>query len=172
MAVFSGLLICMTILFGIIAQMLLLDIRIKNLIGNRRIFFLAGNLLVLAANMSLSLVLPVDLHMRLYVQVIHIPIFLIFWITTRKAAIKVVFVLFTAVFMIYPANVVLTIVSNTMKWLYPLGFYFVYIVVCSIMLMVINYYFKPYFHYLIKNYNNFSFVKLCLLPLAYYIANY
>ncbi len=172
MSVFSGLLMCMTILFGISAQMLLLDVHLKNLRKAHRIFFVVGNLLVLVTNLSLSLVLPVDLHMKLYVLVIHMPIFLIFWITTERTPIKVIFSLFTSVFMIYPANVVLTIVSSTMKWLYPVGFYFVYIAVCLIMLLIINCYFKPYFHYLINNYSGLSFVKLCLLPLAYYIVNY
>jgi hypothetical protein len=115
---------------------------------------------------------PLDLHMKLYIQVIHIPVFLIFWIATRISAIKIVFTLYTAVFMIYPANLVLTIILNTVKWLQPAGFYFIYITVCIIMLLVINYYFRPYFRYMIENYSNISFVKLSLLPLTYYIANY
>lgn len=172
MAVFSSFLICMTILFGIIAQMLLLDVRIKNLKGTQRMFFVVSNLLVLAANMSLSLVLPVNQHMKLYVLVIHVPIFLIFWITTKISAVKVVFALFTAVFMIYPANLVLTIVSRTMKWLYPVGFYITYIAICVLILLVIQLYFKTNFNYLNKNYSGLSFIKLCLLPLTYNIANY
>ncbi len=172
MAVFSSFLICMTILFGICAQMLLLDVRIKNLKGTHRMFFVVGNLLVLAANMSLSLVLTVYQHMKLYVLLIHIPIFLIFWITTKTSAIKVIFALFTAVFLIYPASMVLTIISHTAKWLYPTGFYILGIVVCAIVLLIIYRFFKINFNYLIKNYNGLSFIKLCLLPLAYYIANY
>ena len=50
----------MTILFGIFVQMLLLDISIKNLKGTRRIFFVVGNLLVLAVNTAISLVLSTD----------------------------------------------------------------------------------------------------------------
>ncbi|HHU89821.1 MAG TPA: GHKL domain-containing protein [Clostridiaceae bacterium] len=168
----QAVLICTTILFGIIAQMMLLNVNMKNLKGSERLFFVFGNLLVLAANIFLSLAIPVDLHLKLYIQVIHIPIFLIFWIVTRISAIKVVFALYTAVFMIYPANLVLTMVSNTIKWLHPAGYYLIYITVCIIVLLVINYYFRPYFRYLIENYSNISFVKLSLLPLAYYIANY
>ncbi|MEL1136560.1 GHKL domain-containing protein [Desulfitobacterium sp. THU1] len=169
---FSSFLIGITILFGISAQMLLLDIRIKDLKKTQRIFFGVGNLLVLAVNMALSLILPPDQHMKIYVLVIHVPIFLIFWITTKTAAIKVVFALFTAVFMIYPANVVLTIISKTAKWLYPTGFYISYIAVCAVMLTIIYRFFKPNFNYLNKNFNGISFLKLCLLPLTYNISNY
>lgn len=172
MAAFASSLICTSILYGIIAQMLLLDIRIKKLQSTHRMFFIVGNLLVLAANMALSLVLPVDQYMKLYVLAVHGPIFFIFWITTKTAAIKVVFALFTAVFLIYPANVVLTVISQTAKWLYPAGFYVIYLAVCLFMLLVIYHFFKANFNYLIKNYSGTSFVKLCLLPLAYYIANY
>lgn len=172
MNLFSSFLMGMTILFGISAQMLLLDIRIKNLKGTRRMFFLVGNLLVLVVNMALSLVLPSDQHMKLYVLVIHVPIFLIFWVTTKTAAVKVVFALFTAVFMIYPANVVLTILSRTAKWLYPTGFIISYIAVCAVMLVIIYRFFKPNFNYLNKYYSGISFLKLCLLPLTYNISNY
>lgn len=172
MAFASGIVICTTILFGIIAQMLLLDIRIKNLKGAQRMLFIIGNLMVLTANMVLSLILKVDQHMKLYVLIIHVPIFLIFWITTKTAAVKVVFALFTAVFMIYPANMVLTIVSGTMKWLKPVGLYIIYIAMCSVMLLIINYFFKTNFSYLNRNYSRLSFIKLCLLPLVYNIANY
>ncbi|MDD4402345.1 MAG: GHKL domain-containing protein [Desulfitobacteriaceae bacterium] len=172
MAAFSSFLIGMTILFGISAQMLLLDIRIKNLKGAQRIFFGVGNLLVLLVNMALSLVLPVDQYMKFYVLVVHVPIFFIFWLTTKITAVKVIFALFTAVFLIYPANVVLTIVSQTAKWLYPVGFYISYTAVCAVILLVIYSFFKTNFNYLIKNYSGLSFIKLCLLPLAYYIANY
>jgi two-component system sensor histidine kinase AgrC len=172
MAVFPSFLIDTTILFGICAQMLLLDIRIKNLEGSRRTFFLVGNLLVLAVNTVLFLILPTDQYMKLYVLVVHVPIFFIFWITAKTSAIKVIFALFTAVFLIYPANMVLTIVSQTAKWLYPAGFYIAYIAACAVTLLVIDRFFKTNFNYLIKNYSAPSFIKLCLLPLAYYIANY
>lgn len=172
MNLFSSFLIGITILFGISAQMLLLDIRIKGLKGTRRIFFVVGNLLVLAVNMALPLVLTPNQHMKIYVLVIHVPIFLIFWITTKTAAVKVVFALFTAVFMIYPANVVLTIISRTAKWLYPTGFLISYIAVCAVMLVIIYRFFKPNFNYLNKNYSGISFLKLCLLPLTYNISNY
>ncbi len=172
MAIFSSLIICMTILFGISAHMLLLDIRMENLKGTRRIFFVAGNLLVLAVNTALSLILPVEQHTRLYVLVVHVPIFFIFWITSKTSFVKVIFALFTAVFLIYPANAVLTIISQAAKWLYPIGFYISYIAVCGVILLVIYRFFKIKFNYLIKNYNGLSFIKLCLLPLAYYIANY
>ena len=71
----QAVLICTTILFGIIAQMMLLNVNMKNLKGSERLFFVFGNLLVLAANIFLSLAIPVDLHLKLYIQVIHIPIF-------------------------------------------------------------------------------------------------
>jgi len=172
MAFFSSFLVDITILFGICAQMLLLDIRIKNLEGTRCIFFVAGNLLVLAVNTALSLVLPTDQYMKLYILVIHLPIFFVFWITTKISAIKVIFALFTAVFLIYPANVVLTIVSHTAKWLHPAGFLISYIAACAVILLVIYRLFKNNFNYLIKNYSGPSLIKLCLLPLAYYITNY
>ena len=172
MTVFSSILIAFTILFGISAQMLLLDIHSKNLKGTQRIFFVVANLLVLAVNTALSLVLPTDQYMKLYILVVHVPIFFIFWITAKTAAIKVIFALFTAVFLIYPANMVLTVVSHTAKWLYPAGFLIVYIAMCALMLLVIDRFFKTNFNYLIKNYSGFSFIKLCLLPLAYYIANF
>ncbi len=172
MTIFFGFLICMTILFGICAQMLLLDIRIKNLKGNWLIFFVVGNLLILAVNMALSLVLPADQYMKVYVLVVHIPIFLVFWIISKTAAVKVIFALITAVFMIYPASMVLTIISHTVKWLYPVGFLIIYSAVCSAMLSIISRFFKTNFNYLIKNYSGLSFIKLCLLPLVYYIANY
>lgn len=169
---FQVLLICTTILFGIIAQMMLLNVDVKNLKGPGRLIFVIGSLLILAANIYISMTVPVNLHMKLYIQVIHIPVFLIFWIATRISAIKIVSALYTAVFMIYPANLALTIISNTIEWLHPAGFYFIYITVCIIMLLVNNYYFRPYFRYMIENYSNVSFVKLSLLPLTYYIANY
>lgn len=172
MAVFSSFLVDMTILFGISAQMLLLDIRIKNLKGTRRIFFVVGNLLVLMVNTALSLVLPIDRYIKLYVLVVHVPIFFIFWSTAKISAIKVIFALFTAVFLIYPAKVVLTIISQVAKWLYPTGFYILYIAVCAVILLIIYRFFKTNFNYLIKNYGGLSFIKLCFLPLAYYIANY
>jgi len=166
------LLICTTILFGIAAQILLLNVQMGNLKKSGRFIFIFGSLLVLAANIYISMTVPVDLHMKLYIQVIHIPVFLVFWISTGIPAIKIVFAMYTAVFMIYPANLVLTILSNTVKWLDPAGSFFVYITVCILMLLVINFYFRPYFLYMIENYSNISFVKLSLLPLAYYIANY
>ena len=172
MTAFPSLLICTTILFGMSAQMILLDIHIKSLTGARRLFFLVSNLLVLAANISLSLVLTVEQYMKIYVLVVHVPIFFIFWITTKASAIKLIFSLLTAVFLIYPANLVLTIVSQTAKWINPLGLYIIYIAVCSVVLLTIFYFFKTNFNYLIKNYSRISFIKLCLLPLGYYIANY
>ncbi len=172
MAAFSSFLVNMTILFGISAQMLLLDIRFKNLKGTRGIFFVVGNLLVLAVNTSLSLALPMEQYMKLYILVVHVPIFFIFWITTQISAIKVIFALFTAVFLIYPANMVLTIISQAAKVVYPVSFCISYIAVCTLTLLVIYRFFKSSFNYLIKNYSEFSFIKLCFLPLAYYIANY
>jgi len=172
MKIFSSFLMGTTILFGICAQMLLLDFRLNSLKNPRRIFFVVSNLLVLTVNLFLSLILPADQHMKLYVLLIHMPIFLIFWITTKMSAIKVVFALFTAVFMIYPANVVLTLISRTADRLYPISFCVIYIAVCLLMLFVIDCFFKTNFHYLIKNYGGFSFIKLCLLPLLYYISNY
>lgn len=169
---FSNFLIFMTILFGIIAQMLLLNIRIKNLKDNQRIFFVAGNLIVLAVNITLSMVLTVDQYMKIYVLVVHVPIFFVFLITVKTSPIKVMFALFTAVFLIYPANVVLTILSQTAEWLYPAGFYITYISMCAVMILIIHRFFKTNFNYLIKNYSGLSFIKLCLLPSAYYIGNY
>lgn len=172
MDAFSTLLICITILFGIIAQIILLDIHISSLKGTRRILFIAGNLLVLAANIVFSLVMPINQYMEIYILVVHIPIFLIFWITTQITAVKVIFALFTAVFLIYPANMVLTILSQAAKGVHPVGFNIIYIAVCALILLVIYRFLKYNFNYLIKNYNEFSFIKLCFLPLAYYIANY
>jgi hypothetical protein len=74
--------------------------------------------------------------------------------------------------LIYPANVVVTIISQVANWLHLAGLYFSYIAVCAFVLLVIYSFFKTNFNYLIKNYSGFSFIKLCLLPLAYYIANY
>jgi len=74
--------------------------------------------------------------------------------------------------LIYPANVVLTIISQAAKWLYPAGFYISYIAACAVILLVIYRFFKRNFNYLIKNYSGTSLIKLCLLPLSYYIANY
>jgi two-component system sensor histidine kinase AgrC len=165
-------LIDMTILFGICAQMLLLDIRIKNLKGTRIIFFVVGNLLVLAVNTALSVVLPTDQFMKLYILVVHVPIFFIFWITAQASAIKVIFALITAVFLIYPANMVLTIVAKNATWLHPAGFCIIYTATCAAILLVIYRFFKSNFNYLIKNYSGPSFIKLCLLPLTYYVANY
>jgi len=168
----QAVLLCTTILFGIIAQMILLNVNMKTLKGPGRLIFVIGNLLVLAANIFLTATIPVDLHLKLYIQVIHIPVFLVFWFAARISAIKIVFALYTAVFMIYPANLALTIISNTVNRMHPAGYYLIYITVCIIMLVVTNYYFRPYFQYMIENYSNISFVKLSLLPLAYYIANY
>lgn len=172
MDVFLTFLVKMTILFGICAQMLLLDIRIKNLKRIRLTFFVVGNLLVLAVNTVLPLILPINQYMEIYVLVVHVPLFLIFWITTQIAAVKVIFALFTAVFLIYPANLVLTIISHAAKGVYPAAFYFSYIALCALTLLVIYRFFKTSFNYLIKNYNGISFIKLCLLPLAYYVANF
>lgn len=168
----QAVLICTTILFGIIAQMMLLNIGIKKLQAPGRVIFIFGNMLVLAANIILSATIPVDLHLKLYIQVIHIPVFLVFWITTRISAIKIVFALYTAVFMIYPANLTLTVLANTVKQIHPAVYYFIYLTICILMLVVTNYFFRPYFRYMIENYSNISFVKLSLLPLVYYIANY
>lgn len=168
----QAVLICTTILFGIIAQMMLLNIGIKKLQAPGRVIFIFGNMLVLAANIILSATIPVDLHLKLYIQVIHIPVFLVFWITTRISAIKIVFALYTAVFMIYPANLTLTVLANTVKQMHPAVYYFIYLTICILMLVVTNYFFRPYFRYMIENYSNISFVKLSLLPLVYYIANY
>lgn len=172
MAVFSSFIIDITILFGIFAQMLLLDIRIKNLKGTQQVFFVVGNMLVLAMNTALSLVFPVEQYMKLYILVVHVPIFFIFWIIAKTSATKVIFAMFTAVFLIYPANVVQSIISQSAKWLYPIGFCIIGIAVCAIVLLIINRFFKANFNYLIRNYSGLSFIKLCLLPLAYYIANY
>jgi uncharacterized membrane protein len=76
--ILPNLYICTTILFGICAQMLLLDIRIKNLKNTRLLLFGIGNLLVLATNLILSLVLPVEHYMKIYILFVHIPIFLYF----------------------------------------------------------------------------------------------
>ena len=168
----QAVLICTTILFGIIAQMMLLNVNIKNLKASGRLFFVFGTLLVLAANIYISCNIPIEFHMKLYIQVIHIPVFLIFWLITRISAIKIVFTLYTAVFMIYPANLVLTVLLHTEAQLHIAIYYSIYITVCIMMLLLINYFFRPYFRYLIENYNNSSFVKLSLLPLTYYIANY
>lgn len=172
MIVFSIFLISMTILFGISVQIILLDIRINNLESNQRIFFVVANLLVLAASMVLPILLTVTEYMKIYVLVVHVPIFLIFWITVKTSAIKVIFAIFTAVFSIYPANVVMTILSHTAWWLYPAGFYIIYIALCAVLLLLIYRFFKTNFNYLIKNYSGRSFIKLCLLPLAYYMGNY
>lgn len=172
MNAFTSFLICTTILFGMSAQMILLDIRIKSLKDTQRMFFAVGNLLVLAANISLSLVLTVEQYMKIYILVVHVPIFLIFWITTKASAIKVIFALLTAVFLIYPANLALTIVSSTMKRFYPGWLYIIYMAVCFFVLIIIFHLFKTNFNYLIKNYSGISFIKLCLLPSGYYIANY
>lgn len=169
---FSSFLIGTTILFGITAQILLLDIRIKNLQATQRVFFILGNLLVLVVNIALFQILPTTQHMKLYVLVVHIPIFLVFWIATKTSAVKVAFALFTAVFFIYPANVVLTMISRTVEWLHPAGYYIIYLVVCAVLLLIINRFFKPNFNYLIKNYNGLNLLKLCLLPLTYNIMNY
>jgi len=170
--ILSNIYIFTTILFGICAQMLLLDIRIKNLKGARLIFFGIGNLLVLAINMTLPLVLTVEQYMKIYILVVHVPIFFIFWLTVRISAVKVIFALFTAVFLIYPANLVVTILTQIAKWLPPAALYITYIAVCAVLLLVIARFFKTNFSYLLKNYSGLSFIKLCFLPLAYYIGNY
>lgn len=162
----------MTILFGISTQMLLLDININYLKGTQGRLFLICNLLVLLLNMVIPLILPVDLYMKFYVLVVHLPIFFIFLFTTQTSAVKIMFALFTAVFLIYPANAVLTIISKVAKGLYPLGYYLSYVAVCLFILFIIYKHLKTDFNYLIKISNNLSLIKLCLLPLAYYIANY
>ena len=172
MTILPNLYICTTILFGICAQMLLLDIRIKNLKNTRLLLFGIGNLLVLATNLILSLVLPVEHYMKIYILFVHIPIFFIFWFTTGISAVKVIFALFTAVFLIYPANLIVTAISQIAKWLPPAGLYVAYIAVCALLLLGISRFFKPNFNYLIKNYSGPNFLKLCFLPLGYYIANY
>jgi len=58
--------------------MLLLDIRSKNLKKNRFLLFGGGNLLVLATNLILSLVLPLEQYMKIYILFVHVPIFLYF----------------------------------------------------------------------------------------------
>jgi two-component system sensor histidine kinase AgrC len=170
--ILPNLYICTTILFGICAQMLLLDIRIKNLKNTRLLLFGIGNLLVLATNLILSLVLPLEQYMKIYILFVHVPIFFIFWFTAGIAAIKVIFALFTAVFFIYPANLLVTAISQIAKWLPPAGLYVAYLAVCAVLLLAINRFFKSNFNYLIKNYSGLSFIKLCFLPLGYYIANY
>jgi two-component system sensor histidine kinase AgrC len=65
-----------------------------------------------------------------------------------------------------------TAISQISKWLPPAGLYVAYIAVCALLLLGISRFFKTNFNYLIKNYSGPNFLKLCFLPLGYYIANY
>ena len=88
MTILPNLYICTTILFGICAQMLLLDIRIKNLKNTRLLLFGIGNLMVLATNLILSLVLPVEHYMKIYILFVHIPIFFYILVYNRNIGSK------------------------------------------------------------------------------------
>ena len=162
-----------TIIFGVVAMMLLLDIHIDDLKFPQRFIFIAGNLLTLLVNMILILFLPPGTQMKFYVLLVHIPLILIFYFTTNTPLIKLIFALFTTVFIIYPGNMILNIVNRTTNLVYPsFAYCLIYITVCAGILLVVYRFFKPNFNYLIKNYNGMSFLKLCLLPLAYNISNY
>jgi len=62
-----------TIIFGVVAMMLLLDIHIDDLKFPQRFIFIAGNLLTLLVNMILILFLPPGTQMKFYVLLVHIP---------------------------------------------------------------------------------------------------
>lgn len=164
--------LCMSILFGIITMMFFLDVRLKELERNKQIVFFLGNLLIFFVNAVLIIILGTEQHMKLYTLLIHLPHFLIFWATTQITPIKVLFTQFTAVFLIFPANIVLYLVQLNMIELGQLTPHIAGLAVYTLILYVIHRFLKADFNYLIKNYSSLDFFKLCLLPLTYNLINY
>lgn len=162
----------MSILFGILAMMFLLDVRLKNLEKKQLRIFITGNLLILALNAVLSGILGMDQHMKFYLAFVHLPHFLIFWVTTRIMPVKVLFAQFTAVFLIFPVNIVMVIVSRHMAQFGLPALYVAGLSMYALMLLIIYRLLKADFNYLIRSYSRLNFFKLCLLPLTYNVSNY
>lgn len=161
-----------SILFGVTSMMLLLDVRIRDLNGSQRIIFLVGNLIVFTVNITLSFVFEIEQCMKCYILLVHIPCFLIFRITTRIDPVKIVFALFTSVFLIFPINFILTGLSLTIKQLGTIELLLAGSILYAVMMFIINRFFKTDFNYLIKHYSRLSCIKLCLLPFTYNVSNY
>lgn len=168
----QGFTLLMSILFGILAMMFLLDVRLKNLEEKRLRIFIAGNLLILAFNAVFSGILGIDQHMKFYLAFVHLPHFLIFWFTTRITPVKVLFAQFTAVFLIFPVNIVIFLVSRHLAQFGLPVLYVAGLSMYALMLLIIYRVLKADFNYLIKSYSNLNFYKLCLLPLTYNVLNY
>lgn len=172
MTLFPGILFCITILFGTTAMILLLDIPINRLKVPEKLVLLLGIFIVCAINFTLSFYMPMEQQSVYYILLVHLPSFLIFWYVTKISAVKILFSLFTAVFLIFPATVLMMAISRL-----TLEYRGIFILLSGIgmyiaIILATRRFIKPEFNYLIKNYSNANILKMCALPFIYYISNY
>lgn len=172
MQMIPSLLICMSILFGIVAMAILMDIPIKQLKGFEKLVFWLGFSILLIFNFIISSFISMEHQTKHYMLLVHLPVFLIFRFVTKLSWVKILFSLYTAVFLIFPSNLVtlgisLLDVPNKALILFLSG-----ISMSILSIFVIIRFLKTDFNYLIYNYGNRSILKLCLLPFLYNVAIY
>ena len=156
-----------TILFGSFAMFVMLDINAST--TNKKTIYkiLLYILVILSVKAAVVFFFGVKIQTRYYMLLVHLPIFLAFWYPLKINPIKILFTLYTAVFFIFPATFSFSIIVRFvgMEKIYiPIVLIFIFLI-C--ILFLIQKYVKKDFNYLIKHYDNHSFVKLFLLPLIY-----
>ncbi|MDD3164931.1 MAG: GHKL domain-containing protein [Oscillospiraceae bacterium] len=158
--------------FGVLAMMMLLDVRPWQMEKTKRITFYLGLLLILALNAVAVALLGIKLHVRCYMLFVHLPLAVLFWMVTKISLIKILFTLFTAVFLIFPVNLVSTLAWRLLSPKLSFLAVICYILSALLLLFLTHRFLERDFHYLVKQYNTRSFAKLFALPLVYNAAIY
>ncbi|MEG1862556.1 MAG: ATP-binding protein [Oscillospiraceae bacterium] len=152
-------------------MMLFLNLRPSALPKAKRLTFILGVASVLIGNFAAVFLLR-EKYTAYYMLLVHLPLVLIFWYVTNIHPMKIIFTLFTAVFLIYPANLFATISMRLTERRFGYIFLGLYFVTLIVSLLLIDRFLKKDFQYLIGYYSDHHFFRLFFLPFTYNICTF
>lgn len=147
---------------------ILMDVRVSDLSPKQRWLVPLLLLALFACNQGLRLQLGVQNYGKLIFFTMHLPYFLLFLWMTKCGAIKMVFMIFTAVIFTAP-TVLLGTVVRTVFVDSRLALLFSNLLTYSIMLLIAKFGFLKDFGYLVKYGENRFFLRFSFIPFLYYI---
>ena len=148
---------------------ILMNVRLREMAGKQRLLFFVLLAAVAGGNHILRMIVGSEVYSKLLILVMHLPTFLVFRHLTKCSAIKMIFMIFSAV--IFAAPVIL--IGNTVRWILFKGsaeaLLISNLIAYGIMLVLAQVVFRKGFNYLLKYGDNRSFLLFSLVPLLYYI---
>lgn len=155
-------------LFGLLSMAMLLNVKLKELSAKRLGLGLLFTILIVLLNLWFLTSFGPNTYRSFYLLLVQLPCFILFSIISRYRGIQIVFVLLTAITFVFLPISITKIIQNLSNCTIQTAT--LTLAISSLVVLILIYYFvKPDFNYILDYGEKRAFWKYCIIPLLYYL---